>query len=293
MIKNLRKTTIFRKMLKSKNLEFLMEAHNGISAKIVEETGFKGIWASGLTMSASMGLRDNNEASWTQILNNLEYMVDATNIPILVDGDTGYGNFNNARRYVKKLEQIGIAGVCFEDKLFPKTNSFLNGEKQDLADINEFCGKIRACKDIQTDKDFNIVARLESFITGNTLEDALERAYSYADAGADAILVHSKKSDPSDILNFSKNWTIDTPLVIVPTKYWKTPTNEFRKANISTVIWANHNMRSSIKAIKETSRDIYENESLKNIENNIETVNEIFRLQNNKELEDAEKKYTN
>ena len=98
-----------------------MEAHNGISAKIVEQAGFKGIWASGLSVSAALGVRDNNEASWTQILEVLEFMSDATNVPILVDGDTGHGNFNNMRRFVKKLCQRNIAGVCIEDKIFPKT----------------------------------------------------------------------------------------------------------------------------------------------------------------------------
>ena len=88
-----------------------------------------------------MGLRDNNEASWTEVLGILEYMSDATEIPILLDGDTGYGNFNNARRLVKKFEQINIAGVCIEDKIFPKTNSFINGEAQPLASIEEFCRK--------------------------------------------------------------------------------------------------------------------------------------------------------
>src|SRR6059036_2659180 len=133
----MKKTTRFRQLLQSKRLEFLMEAHNGLAARIVEEAGFKGIWGSGLSMSAAMGVRDNNEASWTQVLEVLEFMSDATTIPILLDGDTGYGNFNNMRRLVKKLEQRGIAGVCIEDKLFPKTNSFIKGGTQPLADMQE------------------------------------------------------------------------------------------------------------------------------------------------------------
>ncbi|MEE9318590.1 MAG: isocitrate lyase/phosphoenolpyruvate mutase family protein, partial [Rhodospirillales bacterium] len=153
------KSRQLRAMLTSPELEFLMEAHNGLSAKIVEEAGFKGIWASGLSMSAALGVRDSNEASWTQIVDVLEFMSDATSIPILVDGDTGWGNFNNMRRAVAKLCQRGIAGICIEDKLFPKTNSFI-GEDQPLADIGEFCGKIKAGKDSQTDPDFSVVARL-------------------------------------------------------------------------------------------------------------------------------------
>jgi phosphoenolpyruvate phosphomutase len=138
----MKKTTQLKQMIHSPKLEFLMEAHNGLSAKIVEEAGFKGIWASGLSISAAMGVRDNNEASWTQVLEVLEFMSDVTSVPILLDGDTGYGNFNNARRLVKKLEQRQIAGVCIEDKLFPKTNSFINARTQPLAVIREFCGKI-------------------------------------------------------------------------------------------------------------------------------------------------------
>src|ERR671936_2117274 len=126
----MRKTTQLRTMLSSPTLEFLIEAHNGLSARIVEEAGFKGIWGSGLSISASLGVRDSNEASWTQVLEVIEFMSDATRIPILLDGDTGFGNFNSVRRLVRKLEQRGVAGVCIEDKLFPKTNSFLNGERQ-------------------------------------------------------------------------------------------------------------------------------------------------------------------
>ena len=156
-----RKTTQLRQLLASRELEFILEAHNGISARIVEEAGFKGIWASGLALSAQFGVRDNNEASWTQVVDMVEFMSDVTRIPILLDGDTGYGNFNNTRRLVRKLEQRGVAGVCIEDKLFPKTNSFIDGERQELADIDEFCGKIAAGKDSQNDDDFCVVARIE------------------------------------------------------------------------------------------------------------------------------------
>lgn len=287
----MKKTTKLKKILYSDKLEFLMEAHNGISAKIVEEVGFKGIWGSGLSISGSLGVRDNNEASWTQVLDILEFMSDTTTIPILLDGDTGYGNFNNARRLVRKLEQLHIAGVCIEDKIFPKTNSFINGETQPLASIEEFCGKIKAMKDTQEDEDFMVVARVEAFIAGLGLDEALKRAEAYRKAGADAILVHSKKSDFKEIEAFMKEWSGRHPVVIVPTKYYTTATNEFRKVGISTAIWANHNLRASITAMQNISKQILKDESLIQVEKSIVSVQEIFRLQNAEELQQAEKKY--
>lgn len=242
----MKKTTQLKQLIISQPLEFLMEAHNGLSAVIVEETGFKGIWASGLSMSAAMGVRDNNEASWTQVLDNLEFMSDATTIPILLDGDTGYGNFNNARRLVKKLEQRGIAGVCIEDKEFPKTNSFIDGEAQPLASIDEFSGKIKAMKDAQSDDDFVVVARVEALIAGWGMQEALTRAEAYRLAGADAILIHSKRSDSTEIQSFMKEWGGRLPVVIVPTKYYVTPTVRFREWGVSAIIWANHNLRASV-----------------------------------------------
>jgi phosphoenolpyruvate phosphomutase len=287
----MKKTAKLRKMLFSPQLEFICEAHNGVSAKIVEEAGFNGIWASGLTLSASMGVRDSNEASWTQILEVLEFMSDVTSIPILLDGDTGYGNFNNMRRLVMKLEQRGIAGVCIEDKLFPKTNSFIDSEKQPLADIDEFSGKIKAGKDIQRDDNFSIIARVEAFIAGWGLKEALTRAEAYRQAGADAILVHSKKNNPSDIEAFMQEWGNRHPIVIVPTKYYSTPTNRFRELGISLVIWANHLMRASIQVMEKIAGEIRSSETLMNIEDKIASVSEIFRLQGAEELQGAEKRY--
>ncbi len=251
------KAAQLRRELTSPELSFLMEAHNGLSAKIVEEAGFRGIWASGLSVSATLGVRDSNEASWTQVLEVLEFMSDATTNPVLVDGDTGYGNFNNLRRLVKKLCQYNIAGVCIEDKLFPKTNSFI-GEAQPLANIEEFCGKIKAGKDSQLDDDFSLIARIEALVAGWGIDEALHRAEAYHAAGADAILIHSKLSTADEILAFKHDWGERCPVVIVPTMYYKTPTEAFRTAGISMVIWANHNLRASISAMRDVCRKIFE-----------------------------------
>src|SRR5229473_2689833 len=271
-------------------MTFLMEAHSGLSAKIVEEAGFPGIWASGLSISASLGLRDSNEASWTQVLEVLEFMAESTKLPILVDGDTGYGNFNNVRRLVRKLCERRVAGVCIEDKLFPKTNSFV-GERQPLAGIEEFSGRIKAGKDSQSDDDFVIVARTEALISGYGLDEALLRAEAYHAAGADAILIHSKQKTASEILAFAERWQNRCPLIIVPTTYHSTPTSLFRQAGISTVIWANHNLRAAITAMRDTSRRIWEDESLREVEGRVASVQDIFRLVGNAELEAAERRY--
>src|SRR5687768_6564970 len=284
------KAKALRELLTSDAMGFLMEAHNGMSAKVAEEAGFEGLWGSGLSISASMGVRDNNEMSWTQVLDLLEFVGDATTIPLLLDGDTGYGNFNNMRRLVQKLETRDIAGVCIEDKLFPKTNSFI-GDNQPLADMDEFCGKIKAAKDRQKDDDFVVVARLEGFIAGRGLKDVLTRAEAYQAAGADALLVHSKKSNPSDIDAFMAEWGKRLPIVIVPTKYYSTPTEHFRELGISLAIWANHNVRASIKAMRATSARIFADSSLINVEGTIATVADIFHLQGAGELESAEEKY--
>ena len=279
-----------RRVVAGRPLSFLMEAHNGLSARIAEEAGFEAIWASGLTISASLGLRDSNEASWTQVLEVLEYMADAVRVPILVDGDTGYGNFNSVRRLVRKLGERGIAGVCIEDKLFPKTNSFI-GEAQPLAEIDEFCGRIRAGKDSQVDDGFTLVARTEALISGRGMDEALARAEAYRAAGADAILIHSKMATASEILEFARRWEDRAPLVIVPTTYYATPTATFRDAGVGAIIWANHLLRAAMTAMQETARRIAHDGSLAEVEGRVASVKDIFRLAGNAELETAERRY--
>ncbi|MBX3248727.1 MAG: phosphoenolpyruvate mutase [Myxococcales bacterium] len=287
----MKRTTKLRQMLMGNDTAVLMEAHNGLSAKLVKEAGFEGIWGSGLSISAALGVRDNNEASWTQVLDVLEFMSDATDLPILLDGDTGYGNFNNVIRLVKKLEQRGIAGVCLEDKLFPKTNSFISGEKQALAEVDEFCGKLRAAKDTQADEDFMVVARTEAFIAGWGLNEALLRATAYAESGADVILVHSARKDSSEILSFMQHWSGAAPVIIVPTKYPTEPMSKFVEAGITNFIFANQCIRTVVTALQDTLKKLRETHDLMSVENDIAPVSEIFRLQGMKEFASLEARY--
>lgn len=287
-----KKSQALKKVLNSKKTEYFLEAHNGVSAKIVEEAGFPGVWASSLGISAALGVRDNNEASWTQILEMVEFMNDSVDVPILMDGDSGHGNFNNTIRLVKKLEQRGIAGLCIEDKEFPKKNSFIDSESQGLVSREEFVGKIMAAKDTAKDTDFCLIARTESLIVGQPMEEALERCHSYYQAGADAILIHSKSNNVQQIREFVKHWNNGCPLVIVPTTYYTTPTEEFEEMGISLVLWANHMIRSSIYQMQKIASQIYRHKSIEPINDQIVSIGEVFRLQNMDEYESLEKRYS-
>lgn len=283
-------TTALRQFVYANELSFLMEAHDALSASIAAKVGFKGLWASGLSISSTLGYRDTNEASWTELVDAVERIADASNLPVLVDGDSGFGNFNNARLVSHKLWRRGAAGVCLEDKGFPKMNSFV-GDRHPLAEIKEFCGRLSAVKDTIPDREFVLVARLEALIAGHDLDEALVRADAYAEAGADAILIHSRKADADEILEFAQQWRNRKPVLIVPTKYYRTPTAQFRDAGISTIIWANHNMRASVSAMRDVCSQILEEESLVNIESEVAGLGEVFDLLRYAELSEAESKY--
>lgn len=278
-------------MLESSELAFLMEAHDGMSARIAEAEGFEAIWASGFSISSALGVRDSNEASWTQLLAVVEAMSEVTSVPIVVDGDTGHGDFNTARRFTRRAERIGAAAVCFEDKQFPKMNSFV-GDDHALADIGEFAGKLAACKDAQTDPGFCVIARTEALIAGHGVGEALRRAEAYRQAGADAIFVHSRRRDADEIKAFMKAWENRLPVVIAPTTYAATtPTDEFREAGISAVIWANHSMRAALAAVRRVCRTIRARESVTGLDLELATLKEVFALMRYDDLEAAEQRF--
>lgn len=288
----MKKTSRLKHLLHRHDLSFVLEAHNALSARIVEEAGFDAIWASGLAMSASKGVRDNNELSWTQVLDEVELMVDATERPVLLDGDSGHGNFNNVRRLVTKAEQRGVAGLCLEDKLFPKTNSFLRDGRFPLATIGDFRAKIRAGVDTRRDDDFCIIARTEGLIVGEAMGQVLERAHAYREAGADAILVHSRKSTPDEVFEFLDQWDTPCPVVLVPTKYYRTPTAQLAARGASTIIWANHLLRSAVQAMQAVANKIWAERTTDGLDEQIAPLDEVFRLQNEDELIDAEQRYS-
>lgn len=271
------------------DLSFLMEAHDALSGAIAKRAGFKGLWASGLSIASSLGYRDANEASWSQLVDVVERIVDSTELPVLVDGDGGFGNFNNARLVARKLRQRGAAGMALEDTCFPKMNSFV-GDRHPLADIDEFSGRLRAIKDTVAN-DLVLVARTEALIAGHGMDEAISRASAYATAGADAILIHSRKNTAEEIISFANGWRNRLPVVIVPTKYYRTPVSAYRDAGISTVIWANHSMRAAIAAMRRVCGRILVEEGIAGIEPDITTLDEVFELLRYDELSRAEARY--
>lgn len=280
-----------RQVLASSKCEYLLEAHNAVSARIAQESGAPGLWASSLTLSCSMGLRDNSELTMTEALGLLESITSHVSVPLLFDGDTGYGAFSHFQILVRRLISRAVAGVCIEDKLFPKTNSFLSSERQELVSVEDFCGKIRAGKDAQTDPTFVIVARTEALITGLGMKEALSRAERYAEAGADAILIHSKEKTFAQVAEFARRWTLPTPLVCVPTTYPSVSLEDMERAGISLVIWANHMLRSAVKAMQNTAETIAHSHSVAPVEGRIAPVREVFRLQNAGDLGEMEARY--
>ncbi|MFX1255627.1 MAG: phosphoenolpyruvate mutase [Promethearchaeota archaeon] len=283
------KREVLRNYFQEKELIRIVGAHNGLSAKLVEKHGFDGVWASGLEVSTSYGVPDANILTMTEYLNAAQVMNEATNIPIIVDCDTGYGNSNNVIYMVKKFEAAGIAAVCIEDKLFPKVNSFIPG-RQELAPISEFVGKIMAGKNAQKTEDFMIFARVEALIAGWGQEEALKRAKAYVEAGADAILIHSKSKDPDQIKTFVNRWNNYAPLIVVPTTYPSMTEDAMRKLGIKMVIYANHGIRAAIKSMNYVFDRIYNN-GIVGIDSEIASMQEVFDLQDMYKMKEAEKKF--
>lgn len=261
----------------------IMGAYDGVSARIAADAGFQALWASGLCMSTALGLRDTNEASWTQVLEVVSCLVEATGgLPILVDGDTGHGNFNTARRFTARAERVGTAGVCLEDKVFPKTNSFVE-DAHELAPVSQFCGKIEACRAGVGDPQFMIIARTEALIVGAGLDEAVKRAEAYRKAGADAIFIHSKQPTISEIASFADEWHGRLPLIVSPTTYYATPIAEFARLGIGGVIWANQSMRAAVSAIQRTCQAIRDHGSVA-VESWIAPLDDLFALMRYEEL---------
>lgn len=284
------KSTRLRELFSKEGVVRIVGAHDGLSAKLVELNGFDGVWASGFEVSASHAVPDANILTMSQYLETASMMNDAVSIPVVADCDTGYGNSNNVMHMVRKYEAAGIAAVTIEDKKFPKVNSYIPG-RQELAPIAEFVGKVLAAKNAQQTEDFMVIARVEALIAGWGQEEALRRAHAYVEAGADAIFIHSKSNTPDEIVNFVRKWDFPAPLVICPTSYPMITLEEIRQLGIKMVIYANHGLRASIKAINEVLSEIKREERLDTVDSKIVSMGTVFELQGMTKMKEDEKIY--
>jgi len=260
-----------KKLLNLKPIVKTMEAHNGLSALVVENAkvvkdneieSFDAMWLSSLTDSTAKGKPDIELVDMTSRLRTIDEIMEVTTKPIILDGDTG-GEIEHFVFNVKTLERIGVSAVIIEDKIGLKKNSLFGTEVEQTQDtIEHFSQKISQAKKALTTKDFMIIARIESLILNKGMEDALTRAYAYVNAGADGIMIHSRQKEPDEIFEFCEKFTKEypnVPLVVVPTSFNKVYEEEFARRGVNIVIYANHLIRSAYPAMMQTAKTILKN----------------------------------
>ncbi|MDP7140750.1 MAG: phosphoenolpyruvate mutase [Candidatus Woesearchaeota archaeon] len=261
-----------KRLLGVKPFVRIMEAHNGLTGLIVENTKvtdlekkvkeFDGMWVSSLTDSTAKGKPDIEYVDITSRLNTIHHILEVTTKPIIVDGDTG-GISEHFSLIVKSLERLGISAIIIEDKVGLKKNSLFGTEVEQRQDtIEDFSHKISSGKKAQVTNNFMVIARIESLILKKGVDDAIKRAKAYIGAGADAIMIHSKEKEPDEILEFCKRYngmTNKVPLVAVPTTYNRITEKELSDAGVNIVIYGNHLLRSAYPAMVKTAETILKN----------------------------------
>jgi phosphoenolpyruvate phosphomutase / 2-hydroxyethylphosphonate cytidylyltransferase len=279
---------ILPRLLETKSIVKILEVHNGITGIIVEKTKIKeenkinefdGMWISSLTHSISKGKPDIQYVDNTSLVSTINEIFEVTTKPLIVDGNNG-GFPEHFSYFVRTLERLGVSAVIIEDKINLKRNS-LGGIPQDQDTVEEFCKKISIGKNSQVTKDFMIIARIESFIENAGLEDAIKRAKAYIDAGADGIMIHSKKKEPGEIFAFCQEFSkfeTKVPLIVVPTTYNAVYEQELCDMGVNLVIYANHMLRSAYPAMVNTANKILKHGRLYEAEKNCFPINEFINL---------------
>lgn len=291
LLKKIKENRRLKILLRKKKNLVIVSAGDAITAKLIEEAEFDGIWISGFEASARLGLVDNGCITMTEMLNTAKTVINAVALPVIVDVDNGYGGIHNFIRTVKEFEKIGCAGICIEDNIFPKQNSLWDG-KVPLLSMEEHGTKIRAGKDAQKTKEFIIIARTEALIRGYGMAEAIRRAKYYAKNGADMILIHSRESTGKEALNIPKHWKLSVPLVIVPTKFPQLTNKQLFKAGFLMIILANQTERVKIKAIREALKIIKNYDCINPIEKELSaTLDDMRDLTPIKEVEEIDRRY--
>jgi phosphoenolpyruvate phosphomutase len=257
-------------------------AHDAMTAQLVESYGFDAVWVSGLGVSTmAYAMPDLNLITMPETLEAAVRMDRATELPVVVDCDNGYGGLSNLVRTVREFERAGISAICVEDNTFPKRNSLLGEEtERALIPAEEQARRISAAKAAQETDDFVFIARVEALIAGYGVADACERADAYVDAGADAILIHSRDKTLGEIEAFLSEWggTGTVPLVAVPTLYPTFTADELAGKGFRMVIFANQTMRAAVEATERTLATMARERNAASVDPGIVPVKHIFEL---------------
>ena len=268
-----------REILEENQILKVGGAFDAMSAKLVEINGFDAVWAGSFAISATHAVPDASIMTMTEFLQVTKNMVDACQIPIIADCDTGFGGPTNVSHLVTQYEKGGVAGISIEDKTFPKQNSLLENGTNELLSEKDFVAKIIAGKKAKEDQDFMIIARTEALIAGLGVSEAIKRANAYANAGADAILIHSKSNTPNEIFEFCDKWEGEVPIVVVPTTYSSVKIDDLISHKIKMVIYANQSLRIAHKSMSRLLRKLKNAQSLDDISEEMSSMEEIFELQ--------------
>ncbi len=281
-------SNILRTKLKENSILKVAGAFDAMSAKLVELNNFDAVWAGSFAISATHALPDASILTMTEFLSAASNMADACSIPIIADCDTGFGGPSNVSHLVKKYENAGIAAICIEDKIFPKQNSLLKEGKQELLSEKDFVAKIIAAKTAKINPNFMIIARIEALIAGHGVKEALKRATAYEIAGADAVLIHSKKNNPDEIFEFCDTWNGNIPIIAIPTSYPTVTIDELKNHKIKMVIYANQALRAAHWAMADHLNQLSSAKSISEVKTNLTTMEDIFLLQEMYEIKKQE-----
>ncbi|KFE50518.1 phosphonopyruvate hydrolase [Pseudomonas syringae] len=286
------KNQTLRSALASGKLFTAMAAHNPLAAKLAQEAGFSGIWGSGFELSASYAVPDANILSAGTHLEMMRAIASVISIPLIADIDTGFGNAINVSYVVPQYEAAGASAIVMEDKTFPKDTSLRAEGRQELVRIEEFQGKVAAATNARRDPDFVVIARTEALIAGHGQAEAIQRAEAYAEAGADAILIHSKQKTPDEVLAFIDAWKGTVPLVLVPTAYPQlTEADIAALGKVGIVIYGNHAIRAAVGAMRKVFAAIRAEGGIREVDRSLPSVKEIIALQGDIQMRELEAKY--
>jgi len=286
------KHQVLRQALSSGKLFTAMAAHNPLAAKLAEQAGFDGIWGSGFELSASYALPDANVLSSGTHLEMMRAIAATVSIPLIADIDTGFGNAVNVSYEVPRYEAAGASAVVMEDKTFPKDTSLRADGRQELVRVEEFQGKVAAAVAARRDPDFVIVARTEALIAGLGQAEAQRRALAYVEAGADAILIHSKQKTPDEILAFVAAWPSPVPLVLVPTAYPQLDEAQIAAlGKVGIVIYGNHAIRAAVGALRAVFAQIRREGGIREVDRALPAVKEIIELQGDAHMRSIEARF--